>query len=89
MPPALELYEGPAAVRAILASGPITHRWRMLPTWANGQLAFGGYRWHQEDGVFVGEGVDVITVRDGLIVAIAAFLVADLEPYGLPRTISA
>jgi RNA polymerase sigma-70 factor (TIGR02960 family) len=89
MPPAPEVYVGPAAVRAVLASGPIAHRWRMLPTRANGQLAFGGYRWDGQRGVFVGEGVDVLTVRSGRIVAITPFLVADLEPYGLPPTISA
>lgn len=88
MPPMLEWYEGPEAVRAVLASGPITHRWRLLPTWANGQLAFGYYRWHDEPGRFVGEGLDVLTLRAGRIVAITAFLVADLEAYGLPPTLA-
>jgi hypothetical protein len=88
MPPMLEWYEGPDAVRAVLACGPITHRWRLLPTWANGQLAFGCYRWHDERRVFVGEGVDVLALRAGRIVAITAFLVADLQAYGLPSTIS-
>jgi SnoaL-like domain len=88
MPPMLGWYEGSDAVRAVLASGPITHRWRLLPTWANGQLAFGCYRWHDERRVFVGEGVDVLALRAGRIVAITAFLVADLQAYGLPSTIS-
>jgi RNA polymerase sigma-70 factor (ECF subfamily) len=83
-----EWYEGLAAVRAVLAAGPLTHRWRLLPTWANGQLAFGCYRWFEDRGLFVGEGVDVLTLRDGRIVAIDAFLVADLAAYGLPREIS-
>jgi RNA polymerase sigma-70 factor (TIGR02960 family) len=89
MPPLLAWYQGPDAVRAVLASGPLTHRWRLLPTWANGQLAFGCYRWHDDRGVFVGEGLDVLTLRAGRIVAITAFLVADLGAYGLPSTISA
>ena len=72
----------------VLAAGPITHRWRLLPTWANGQLAFGCYRWHDDRRVFVGEGLDVLTLRAGRIVAITAFLVSDLEAYGLPSTIS-
>jgi hypothetical protein len=83
-----EWYEGLAAVRAVLAAGPLTHRWRVLPTWANGQLAFGCYRWQQARGVFVGEGVDVLTLRDGRIAAIDAFLVTDLAAYGLPPEIS-
>ncbi|GAB3881190.1 sigma-70 family RNA polymerase sigma factor [Kibdelosporangium lantanae] len=89
MPPMPECYEGPAAVAAALLSGPITHRWRLVPTTANGQLAFAGYRWHEERGVFVGEGLDVLTLRDGRITAITAFLLDDLDAYGLPRTISA
>jgi RNA polymerase sigma-70 factor (ECF subfamily) len=62
-------------------------RWRLLPTWANGQLAFGCFRWHDDCRVFVGEGLDVLTLRAGRIVAITAFLVADLGAYGLPSTI--
>ncbi|HEU5471356.1 MAG TPA: RNA polymerase subunit sigma-70 [Actinophytocola sp.] len=89
MPPMPRCYEGPAAVAAALSSGPITHRWRLLPTTANGQLAFGGYRWHDASGVFVAEGLDVLTLRDGRITAITAFLLDDLDAYGLPRTISA
>jgi RNA polymerase sigma-70 factor (TIGR02960 family) len=88
MPPLPAWYEGPDAVRAVLAAGPLTHRWRLLPTWANGQLGFGCYRWHDDRGVFVGEGLDVLTLRAGRIVAITAFLVADLGAYGLPSTIS-
>jgi RNA polymerase sigma-70 factor, ECF subfamily len=88
MPPMLAWYEGPAAVRDALAAGPLTQRWRLLPVWANGQLAFGCYRWYTERGRFVGEGVDVLTLRDGGITAIAAFLVADLRRYGLPAELS-
>jgi RNA polymerase sigma-70 factor (ECF subfamily) len=88
MPPMPEWYQGPDAVRDVLAFGPLTHRWRLLPTWANGQLAFGCYRWRDERGLFAGEGVDVLTLRAGRIVAITAFLVADLGAYGLPPAIS-
>jgi RNA polymerase sigma-70 factor (ECF subfamily) len=83
MPPTPEWYEGPEAVRAVLSAGPITHRWLVLPTWANGQLAFGFYRWHEQRGVFVGEGVNVLTLRTGRIAAITSFLLPDLEAYGL------
>jgi RNA polymerase sigma-70 factor (ECF subfamily) len=88
MPPMLTWYDGLPAVRAVLAVGPLTHRWRLLPTWANGQLAFGCYRWHEQRGRFVGEGVNVLTVQDGRITAITAFLLPDLQPYGLPPEIS-
>jgi RNA polymerase sigma-70 factor (ECF subfamily) len=101
MPPMLEwaadlkwaadarVVRGPAAVRAALAAGPITHRWRLLPTQANGQLAFGCYRWQEQRGLFVGEGLDVLTLRAGRIAAITAFLVSDLDAYGLPPDVCA
>ncbi|MGI5245034.1 RNA polymerase subunit sigma-70 [Dactylosporangium sp. CA-139066] len=87
MPPMAECYVGPAAVAAALGSGPIHHRWRLLPTMANGQLALAGYRWDDARGLYAGEGLDVLTLRDGRISAITAFLVDDLEAYGLPRTL--
>jgi RNA polymerase sigma-70 factor (TIGR02960 family) len=87
MPPMLELYEGRASVRAALLAGPLSHRWRLLPTRANGQLAFGAYRWNDAEHAFLGEGVDVLTLRDGRIGAITAFLASDLEAYGLPPKI--
>jgi RNA polymerase sigma-70 factor (TIGR02960 family) len=88
MPPMPQCYEGPTAVATALASGPITHRWRLVPTTANGQLAFAGYRWDEGRGVFVAEGLDVLTLRDGRITAITAFLLDNLDGYGLPPTMS-
>jgi RNA polymerase sigma-70 factor (TIGR02960 family) len=89
MPPMLECYEGPAAVAVALSSGPITHRWRLLPTTANGQLAFGAYRWDAARDAFIAEGLDVLTLRDGRITAITAFLFNNLDAYGLPSSIRA
>lgn len=89
MPPLLAWYDGKAAVRDALAAEPLTHRWRLVPTGANGQLAFGCYRWYEERGRFVGEGVNVLTVRAGRITAITAFLVPDLDSYGLPAELPA
>jgi RNA polymerase sigma-70 factor, ECF subfamily len=88
MPPQVGWHQGPAAVRAALAGGPFRHRWRLLRTSANGQLAFGAYRFDETGRTFVGEGVDVLTVREGRVAAIDAFLVSELEPYGLPSTIA-
>ena len=79
-----ELAHGLAAVRAELESGPFSHRWRLLPTRANGQLAFGCYRWNDDSNRFIGEGVDVLTLSHGTIVAIDAFQVTDLTAFGLP-----
>ncbi|BCB90836.1 RNA polymerase subunit sigma-70 [Phytohabitans suffuscus] len=88
MPPAPRWYEGPAAVRAAFLAGPIGYRWRMVPTFANGQLALAGYRWDEARGEYVGEGVDVFTLRGGRIAAITAFLVEDLAGFGVPAAMS-
>lgn len=88
MPPLLAWYDRLPAVRAALAAEPLTHRWRLLATWANGQPAFGCYRWMPGRGRFVGEGVNVLTLREGRITAITAFLVEDLGSFGLPAEIS-
>jgi RNA polymerase sigma-70 factor (ECF subfamily) len=88
MPPAPQWYEGPSAVREALLAGPLTYRWRMVPTWANGQLTLAGYRWDGARGEYVGEGVDLLTLRDGRIAAITAFLVDDLDGFGLPSAMS-
>ena len=83
-----EEHSGVREVRAALAAGPLTHRWRLRHTWANGQLAFGCYRWDERTLAFVGEGIDVLTIVGGRIASIDAFEVADLTPYALPETIA-
>jgi RNA polymerase sigma-70 factor (TIGR02960 family) len=83
MPPLPEWYAGRDAIRAFLA-GPLAYRWRFLPTTANGQLAFGTYRW--EGGKWVWTGLDVLTLRDGEVAEVVAFLTADPEIFGLPMS---
>jgi RNA polymerase sigma-70 factor (ECF subfamily) len=83
MPPLPEWYAGRAAIRSFLA-GPLAYRWRFLPTTANGQLAFGTYRW--DAGLWWWNGLDVLTLRDDQIAEVVAFLEADPEMFGLPMT---
>jgi RNA polymerase sigma-70 factor (ECF subfamily) len=45
MPPMLECYQGAADIRRFLQQGPLRSRWRLEPTSANGQIAFGTYLW--------------------------------------------
>ena len=67
MPPQPTWYRGRDAVekflRAIAFAPGI--RWRLLPVSANGQLAFGEYRWNEAAKRFVGRAVMVLTVGDG------------------------
>jgi RNA polymerase sigma-70 factor (ECF subfamily) len=89
MPPLPEWYGGHDAIRAFLRDGPLLSRWRFLPTTANGQLAFGTYLWDEADGHYLPGGLDVLTIRDGSVAEVTAFLSADLTRFGLPARIRA
>lgn len=86
MPPRPEWYAGPAAIRAFLA-GPLESRWRFRPVRANGQVAFATYR--LDGGRWVAGGLDVLTVRGGLVAEVVSFLDADFPPFGLPMSFPA
>ncbi len=87
MPPLPEWYRGMDEIRAFLLRGPLRSRWRFLPTTANGQLAFGTYMWDYAAGAYVPGGLDVLTLLDGCVAEIVAFLTADLTRFGLPTRI--
>jgi RNA polymerase sigma-70 factor (TIGR02960 family) len=84
MPPLPEWYAGPEDIRAFLLGGPLQSRWRFLATTANGQLAFGTYLWDDDAACYLPGGLDVLSIRDGQIAEITAFLAADLTEFGLP-----
>jgi RNA polymerase sigma-70 factor, ECF subfamily len=88
MPPLPTWFRGPAAVEAFLRGVPLAPgtRWRLLPVSANGQLGFAEYRWNETARGFVGRGVLMLTLADGLIADITAF--GDprlLAHFGLPE----
>ena len=87
MPPLHEWYHGPDAIRVFLTEGPLRSRWRFLPTSANGQLAFGTYLWDDGAGAYLPGGLDVLTLQNGRVAQIVAFLSADLTDYGLPASL--
>ncbi len=88
MPPQPTWYRGRDAVERFLravALAPGT-RWRLLPASANGQLAFGEYRWNETARAFVGRAVVVLTITHGLIADITAFGSPELRAhFGLPQ----
>ena len=88
MPPLTEWYLGRDAIRAFLSTGPLQSEWRFLPTWANGQLAFGTYLWDAAAGAYVPGGLDVLTLRDGRVAEIVSFLTADFADFGLPASVT-
>jgi RNA polymerase sigma-70 factor (TIGR02960 family) len=87
MPPLPEWYVGRDEIRAFLVRGPLQSRWRFLPTMANGQLAFGTYLWDDAGGSYVPGGLDVLTIQNGRVAEVIAFLSADLTQFGLPAFI--
>ncbi|MBM7787168.1 sigma-70 family RNA polymerase sigma factor [Tenggerimyces flavus] len=90
MPPEPEWYDGLAAIRAFMPIGPLTVRWRFVPTWSNGQLAFGTYGYDPERDAYVPHAIDVLTLRGTKVSAITAFIDADIFPaYGLPMELPA
>jgi RNA polymerase sigma-70 factor, ECF subfamily len=87
MPPLPTWYRGREAVAAfledhVLASG---NRWRLVPARANGQLAFGNYRWNEERQSFVPRSISVLTLDGEGIAEVTTFLAPELlSSFGLP-----
>lgn len=85
MPPHLVWFQGRDAIARFIPQGPFTERWRVVPARANGQLALGFYAWNDEAGAYVGNSIDVLTLRGEKIAQISAFLTPEILPtFGLP-----
>jgi RNA polymerase sigma-70 factor (ECF subfamily) len=83
MPPMPAWYAGRDAIRTFLVDGPLACRWRFVATRANGQLAFGTYRWDDDHAAYRPGGLDVLALRPDGIAEVVAFLDADFAAYGL------
>ena len=88
MPPIPLEYHGLAAVtrfyEILMGAG---RRYHLVPTRANGQLAFGTYIRAPHDGVLHGMGLVVITLSGDRICDIVRFESSVLPWFGLPRTL--
>ena len=91
MPPNPEWYRGRDTVLAFLRRLPLTGktRWRVLPTRANGQPAFGHYLWSEEAGAFLASELSVLTLAGDRIAELTVFRDppqprASAFPNGLP-----
>lgn len=94
MPPIPSWYRGKETIRTLTSitvfSGHAHGRWRLLPTYANGQPAFGLYRQAEIPGLYRAYGIQLVTLRDDLINDITTFMDAALfAPFALPLTVSA
>jgi RNA polymerase sigma-70 factor (ECF subfamily) len=91
MPPIPTWFDGRPAVASFLATGPLAagRGWRILPTQANGQPAFGFYIWTDEAQAFMAHDIVILTLDGASIGAITAFLDADaFAGFGLPGSVS-
>jgi RNA polymerase sigma-70 factor, ECF subfamily len=89
MPPQYEWFRGREAIAAFLPLGPLRERRRFVPLRANGQVAFGTYRWRAEHGGYVANAVHVLTLHDGQVGEITAFLSpAVLRTFGVPERLA-
>jgi RNA polymerase sigma-70 factor, ECF subfamily len=89
MPPLPTWYRGREAVAAFLRADVMRDkRWRLVPARANGQLAFGNYRWNEERETFEPRSISVLTLDGQLIADHTTFLDPGLIPrFGLPNEI--
>jgi RNA polymerase sigma-70 factor, ECF subfamily len=90
MPPYSVWFRGVDAIAAFLPLGPLRDRWRFVPVWANGQLAFGTYGWNAERGLYVAHALDVLTLEGARVKEITAFLSPRaFRSFGLPDQLPA
>jgi RNA polymerase sigma-70 factor, ECF subfamily len=74
MPPLPTWYRGRAAIAAFLTRFALRDRWRLLPTRANGQLAFGCYAWVGEQNRYTALSLDVLTLEGPLATEVTSFV---------------
>jgi RNA polymerase sigma-70 factor, ECF subfamily len=74
MPPLPTWYRGRDSIRGFLTRSALRERWRMLPTRANGQLAFGCYGWEAERSRYTALTLDVLTMRGAEATEVTAFV---------------
>jgi RNA polymerase sigma-70 factor (ECF subfamily) len=90
MPPEREWYAGREAVGAFLAARPMSGmvRWRVVPTRANGQLAFAHYRFDAAEAVYRLGELCVLMLKGDRIKEITAFRArAAFASFDLPETL--
>ena len=91
MPPLPTWVSGRDQVAAFLRTYTFSgaKRWRMVPTSANGQPAFAAYSWDEQTAAFMPHSLSVLTLREGKVEEITAFMTPDPFPhFNLPASIA-
>ena len=85
MPPYARWWRGREVIAAF--AGEPVHRY--LPARANGQLANAAYRWDPEEGRYIAEALEVLTLEGTRIKEMTAFMTPGVFPrFGLPGALS-
>jgi RNA polymerase sigma-70 factor (TIGR02960 family) len=89
MPPAMLEYRGIDVARRFFAAVTLRpgRSYRVVPTRANGQPAFGTYMADPHAGVFRAHGLLVVTIAGDRIGAVTGFGASVMPRFGLPRTL--
>jgi RNA polymerase sigma-70 factor (TIGR02960 family) len=91
MPPEAAEYQGPDAIRGFLSTVPAAgrlERFRLVPTRANGQPAFGCYLRDPHTPIAHAYGLMVLTLRGDRVAGLAGFADTSVfAAFGLPRTL--
>ena len=91
MPPEAAEYDGPAAIGRFLSTVPAAgalERFRLVPTRANGQPAFGCYLRDPHAPIGHAYGLMVLTLRGDGVAGLAGFADTSVfAAFGLPRTL--
>jgi RNA polymerase sigma-70 factor (TIGR02960 family) len=89
MPPAMLEYRGIDVARRFFAAAAFRpgRTYRVVPTRANGQPAFGMYVADPHTGGFRANGLLVVTIADDRITAVTGFGASVMPRFGLPRTL--
>jgi RNA polymerase sigma-70 factor (TIGR02960 family) len=87
MPPSPWSFDGPDAIRPLMAEAAVMGRWRLMPVGANRMPAAASYLRRPGDSHFRAFKFDVMRIEAGAIAEITTFN-ADLFPaFGLPPTL--
>jgi RNA polymerase sigma-70 factor (ECF subfamily) len=89
MPPAMLEYRGIDVARRFFAAVTLRpgRSFRVVPTRANGQPAFGMYVADPQTGVYRAYGLLVVTIAGDRITAVTGFGAGVMPRFGLPRTL--
>lgn len=93
MPPIPSWYQGRDTIRGLVSktvfAGNAQGRWRLLPTHANGQPAFGLYQQAEKPDLYNAYGIQVVVFSDALVADITTFRNPSLFSYfNLPVTLA-